>query len=250
MLPVIHENAVAQNSEEELETVVNHYLPKIKHYAYKLAFNLPSGLSEEDLVSAGVVGLLESIKRYDSKREASLKTFSDCRIKGAIIDEIRAMLWASRDARKKIFHLRSACQSLENKLLRPPTDCEIADELGVDIKKLKKIYFASQMNVVHSLNDVTIGDDGETKEMIDYLSADDNDPSEMLEIKQSRMRLQAEIKKLPLKEKLIIFFYYYEELRLKDISEIIGLTESRICQILSNTLARLKENISDTAQLA
>ncbi|MCE5193984.1 MAG: FliA/WhiG family RNA polymerase sigma factor [Nitrospiraceae bacterium] len=246
---MIFEDMTCQKSEEDIEAIVSHYLPKIKYYASKLSFNLPSGLSEEDLVSAGVAGLLESMKRYDSKREASLKTFSDCRIKGAIIDEIRAMLWTSRDARKKISNLRTACQSLADKFSRPPTDCEITDELGISFKKLNKIYFASHMNNIQSLNETITGNEGETKEIIDYLSTDDNNPFEVLEIKQSRMRLESEIRKLPFREKLIILLYYYEELRLKDISKIMRVTESRICQILNNALSRLKENISDTALL-
>ncbi len=233
---------LSEIAENNVENIINEYLPKIKYYAYKLSVNLPSELSHDDLVSAGVIGLLESMGRYDSSKEASLKTFSDCRIKGAIIDEIRSMLWTSRDMRKKISAVRETYKSLEDKFSRPPMDNEVAAELGISVDKLHKVLMSSNMNHVCSLQDSVVGKNGETRELIDCISADEDcNPSELLEFKESRGRLNAAIKKLTEREALVVTLYYYEELTLKEIGSIVGLTESRICQLLNEAHLKLRD---------
>jgi len=243
-------HAVNNDIENNTESIINQYLPKIKYYAYKMSLNLPPELSEEDLVSAGVIGLLEAMERYDCKREASLKTFSDCRIKGAIIDEIRSMQWTSRDIRKKVSTVRETYKSLENKLSRPPMDKEVAEELGISISKLHKVLFSVNLNNLRSLQDVVIGKDGETRELIDCISSSrETDPAELLELKESRERLINAIEELPQREKLIVTLYYYEELTLKEIGNIVGLTESRVCQLLNEAVLKLKESMNETSNL-
>lgn len=230
-------------SGNDIELLVTQYLPKIKYYANKFSLNLPPELSEDDLVSAGVVGLLEAISRYDCKREASLKTFSDYRIKGAIIDEIRSMQWTSRDARKKLSVVRETYKSMEVKLSRTPFDKEVADELGISTNKLHRVLLTSNMNVPHSIYDVVKDKYGEPVELIDFLSDDkESDPYELLELKEARGRLAILIEDLPQREKLILKLYYYAELTLKEIGILVGLTESRVCQLISNVIMQLRED--------
>ncbi|MBI4689090.1 MAG: FliA/WhiG family RNA polymerase sigma factor [Nitrospirae bacterium] len=230
-----------------LTSIVNQYLPRIKYYANKMSINLPTELSKDDLVSAGIIGLLEAVERYDCKKEASLKTFSDLRIKGAIIDEIRSMQWASRDVRKKLSAVRETYKRLEGRLSRPPTNEEAAKELGIGINELNAVLLTSNMNSLRSLHDTVIGSSGETKELIDCISSDkETNPAESFELKESITGLINAIKSLSPREKLIVSLYYFEELTLKEIGNVVGLTESRICQILNETILKLKKNINKT----
>lgn len=229
----------------DVESIVNQYLPKIKYYAYKMSFNLPPELSQDDLVSAGIIGLLESMGRYDYRREASLKTFSDCRIKGAIIDEIRSMQWASRDMKKNLNTVKETYKTLEDKLSRVPLDKEVAEELGISTSRLQRVLLSANMSHLRSLQDVITGKDGETRELVDCLSADtEADPSELFELKEARKNLASAIEKLPHREKMILKLYYYEELTLKEIGTIVNLTESRVCQLLNDALQKLKEHMN------
>lgn len=229
----------------DVDSIVNQYLPKIKYYAYKMSFNLPPELSQDDLVSAGIIGLLESMGRYDYRREASLKTFSDCRIKGAIIDEIRSMQWASRDMKKNLTTVKETYKNLEDKLSRAPLDKEVAEELGISASKLQRVLSSANMSHLRSLQDVITGKDGETRELVDCLSAGtEADPSELFELKESRKNLASAIEKLPHRGKMILKLYYYEELTLKEIGTIVNLTESRICQLLNDALQKLKEHMN------
>lgn len=228
----------------DVESIVNQYLPKIKYYAYKMSFNLPPELSQDDLVSAGIIGLLESMGRYDYTREASLKTFSDCRIKGAIIDEIRSMQWAARDMKKNLNTVKETYKNLEDKLSRTPLDKEVAEELGISSGRLQRVLLSANMSHLRSLQDVITGKDGETRELVDCISSDKAGPSELFEHKEAREKLSGAIEKLPEREKLAVTLYYYEELTLKEIGNIVGLTESRICQLLNDALQKLKEHMN------
>ena len=228
----------------DVESMVNQYLPKIKYYAYKMSFNLPPELSQDDLVSAGIIGLLESMGRYDCRREASLKTFSDCRIKGAIIDEIRSMQWAARDMKKNLNTVKETYKNLEDKLSRTPLDKEVAEELGISTGRLQRVLLSANMSHLRSLQDVITGKDGETTELVDCISSDKAGPSELFENKEAREKLSGAIEKLPEREKRAVTLYYYEELTLKEIGNIVGLTESRICQLLNDALQKLKKHMN------
>lgn len=234
----------AKTNDIDVEEIITEYMPRIKYYASRLAYNLPSVLSEDDLVSAGVIGLIEAISRYDNSKKATLKTFSDCRIKGAIIDEIRSMVWASKGMRQKLNTFEEACKSLENRLSRPPSDEEIAEELGFSLKKLQNFLYVITIRHPQSLNDVVVSPDGEMKELIECIASDESDnPDETLEDKQAKQELLNAIDKLSEREKLIVSLYYFEEMTMKKIGSLVNLTESRICQLLNNALCKLKEGM-------
>lgn len=241
MIPTLKQECFEISTENEIEHLIDQYLPKIKYYAYRFSYNLPPELSEDDLVSAGVIGLLEAIGRYDNKREASLKTFSDLRIKGAMIDEIRSMQWTSRDTRKKLNIIQETAKSFEKRHSRKPDEKEVAEELGISIQKLNQVLLMANMRNVHSLQDIVTGKNGETMEIGEYIPASKEcDPHELLEIKQSKAKVSKAIEQLPERERRVIIMYYYEERTLKQIGAFMGLTESRMCQILNSGVGLLK----------
>jgi RNA polymerase sigma factor for flagellar operon FliA len=233
------------NDGINVEEIITEYLPRIKYYASRLAYNLPAVLSEDDLVSAGVIGLIEAIGRYDSSKKATLKTFSDCRIKGAIIDEIRAMVWASKGMRKKLSTFEEAYKSLEDRLSRSPSDEEVAEELGFSVKKLQNFLYVTTIRHHQSLHDVVVSPDGEVKELIDCIASNQSDdPAETLETKQAKQELLNAMERLSEREKLIISLYYFEEMTMKKIGSLIKLTESRICQLLSSAICKLRDGMT------
>lgn len=231
-------------SEKQKEKIVEQFLPRVKYYASKYAFCLPSELSIEDLVSAGIVGLLEAIERYDPSMNATLSTFADFRIRGAIIDEIRSMQWASKDARKKLEEVRKAYSELEKSFNRIATDEEVAEKLNITIDELyKTLSIANTMNMI-SLEDLGVSKDGESLDILECISKEDEkDMLDELNLKELRSALGSAINELPEKERLVITLYYFEELTMKEIGRVLDISESRVCQLHGKVLVKLKNRM-------
>ncbi len=231
-------------SEEQKERIVEQFLPRVKYYASKYAFCLPPELSIEDLVSAGIVGLLEAIERYDPSMNATLSTFADFRIRGAIIDEIRSMQWASKDARKKLEEVRKAYSELEKSFNRIATDEEVAERLNITLDDLyKTLSMANIMNMI-SLEDLGVSKDGESLDILECISKeDDKDMLDELNLKELRSALGSAIDELPEKERLVITLYYFEELTMKEIGRVLDISESRVCQLHAKVLVKLKNRM-------
>lgn len=231
-------------SEKQKERIVEQFLPRVKYYASKYAFCLPSELSIEDLVSAGIVGLLEAIERYDPSMNATLSTFADFRIRGAIIDEIRSMQWASKDARKKLEEVRKAYAELEKNFNRIATDEEVAERLNITLDELyKTLSIANTMNMM-SLEDLGVGKDGESLDILECISREDErDMLDELNLKELRSALGSAIDGLPEKERLVITLYYFEELTMKEIGRILDISESRVCQLHGKVLVKMKNKM-------
>ncbi len=231
-------------SEKQKEKIVEQFLPRVKYYASKYAFCLPSELSIEDLVSAGIVGLLEAIERYDPSMNATLSTFADFRIRGAIIDEIRSMQWASKDARKKLEEVRKAYSELEKSFNRIATDEEVAEKLNITIDELyKTLSIANTMNMI-SLEDLGVSKDGESLDILECISKEDEkDMLDELNLKELRSALGSAIDELPEKERLVITLYYFEELTMKEIGRVLDISESRVCQLHGKVLVKLKNRM-------
>jgi RNA polymerase sigma factor for flagellar operon FliA len=231
-------------SEKQKEKIVEQFLPRVKYYASKYAFCLPSELSIEDLVSAGIVGLLEAIERYDPSMNATLSTFADFRIRGAIIDEIRSMQWASKDARKKLEEVRKAYSELEKSFNRIATDEEVAEKLNITIDELyKTLSIANTMNMI-SLEDLGVSKDGESLDILECISKEDEkDMLYELNLKELRSALGSAIDELPEKERLVITLYYFEELTMKEIGRVLDISESRVCQLHGKVLVKLKNRM-------
>jgi RNA polymerase sigma factor for flagellar operon FliA len=231
-------------SEKQKEKIVEQFLPRVKYYAGKYAFCLPSELSIEDLISAGIVGLLEAIERYDPSMNATLSTFADFRIRGAIIDEIRSMQWASKDARKKLEEVRKAYSDIEKSFNRIATDEEVAERLNITLDELyKTLSIANTMNMI-SLEDLGVSKDGETLDILECISKEDErDMLDELNLKELRSALGSAIDELPEKERLVITLYYFEELTMKEIGRVLDISESRVCQMHGKVLVKLKNKM-------
>lgn len=237
---------MAKMTKKQKEQAVEQFLPRVKYYANKYAFCLPAELSSEDLVSAGIVGLLEAIERYDPAMNTTLSTFADFRIRGAMIDEIRSMQWASKDARKKLEEVRNAYSEMEKTLNRSVTDEEVAAKLNMPIESLyKTLSIAGTINMV-SIEDLGFNKDGESLDILECISKEgERDILEELNLKEMRDTLGAAIDELAEKERLIISLYYYDELTMKEIGRALDISESRVCQLHGKALIKLKNTLKE-----
>lgn len=236
------ENFVDFIAEDQKEAIIKEFLPKIKSLAQRLSFKLPAELSTEDLESAGIIGLIEAMDRFDPTKETKLKTYAEFRIRGAMIDEIRSMQWASRDVKRKIGEVRKAYEELEMKLQRSPEEEEVAQHLGIPLQDLYNITRAVNSTSLVGFEDISANySDGNT-DFLDCL-ADHNTVDQLtyLTYQETKEELALSIDSLPEKERMVLTLYYYEELTMKEVGSILGLSESRVCQIHGQAIRRLKK---------
>ncbi|RME66682.1 MAG: FliA/WhiG family RNA polymerase sigma factor [Nitrospirae bacterium] len=235
-------------SEAEKEEVIKEMLPFIKYTAYRLAWRLPPQLTVDDLISAGIMGLLDAMQRFDESKDASLKTYAEYRIKGAMLDEIRASDWTPKHLQGEILKMKRAYASLEQELGRPPTDEELAETLNIDLNDLYKLLQEANQSVQLSLEEIAHrvdrngNGDYDIHEHLEDLSSES--PYEYYEKQEMKTRLAEAIEELPEREKLILSLYYWEELTFKEIGEVLGLSESRVCQLHGQALRKIKEILS------
>ncbi len=231
----------SEMSEQEKERIINDSLPFIKYTAYRLAQRIPPQLSVSDLISVGITGLLDALQRYTEGR-AKLNTFVEYRIKGAILDELRTHDWVPRSIKTKIGQIRKAHRELEKDLGRVPNEEEIAGRLSISLDEYYRTIQNASNAVVFSFEDfrdrIHAENDMDVTECIP--DPDMKTPLELLEQNSAMEELAGVIEQLPDKERLILSLYYWEELTLKEIGKILGLTEGRICQLHNQALVRLK----------
>jgi RNA polymerase sigma factor for flagellar operon FliA len=228
-------------TEKQKEKIIEQFLPRVKYYASKHSFCLPPELSVEDLVSAGIVGLLEAVERYNPSMNTSLSTFADFRIKGAIIDQIRSMQWASKDARKKLEEVRNTYTALEKRFNRGALDEEVAEELNITLDELyKTLSIANTINMIN-LEDLGVNSEGEALDILECISSEsEKDIFDELNLKELKAALGGCIDGLPKNERMVITLYYYEELTMKEIGKVLDISESRVCQLHGKALMKLK----------
>ena len=234
-------------TEDERESLIREFLPFIKYTAYRLAWRLPGHLTEEDLISVGTMGLLDALRRYDQHR-AKLRTFVEFRIKGAMLDEIRAYDWMPKSAKKKIDTLRKVHARLEKELCRMPEEEEIAGAMGITVDEYHRILQDSNGSIMLRFEDFRMnGDDGDVdiSECIGDRSA--KGPLEELEENRLKQSLAAAIDRLPEKEKMILSLYYWDELTMKEIATVLEITEGRVSQLHKQALMRLKSRFGGGA---
>lgn len=226
-------------SQESKNEIVLHYMYLVKRIVYRLLPTYEGYSNFDDLLSCGVLGLIDAINKFDIKREIQFENYASLRIRGEIIDHMRKQDWAPSSLRRKIQAISSAYGDLEKELSREPTDSEVADYLGMSDKEMQKIVGKMHMfNVMHfeelltsdcSLAQV-VQDKGET-------------PEECLENNEMKKILADMIETLPEKERLVITLYYYEELTLKEIAGILGVSESRASQIHSKVIMKFRTKL-------
>jgi RNA polymerase sigma factor for flagellar operon FliA len=223
------------------------YSPLVKYVAARVAVGLPQHVDGSDLVSYGIIGLIDAIDRYDPVRKVKFETYAIPRIKGAIIDELRAIDWVPRSVRSKARAVEQAYAALEASLLRTPTDSEVAAELGISEKDLQEILRQISFVGVAALDEVLSvgGDRGDRATLGDTVPDATDGPSAMFEDKESKEILTQAIKQLGDRERTVLSLYYYEGLTLAEIGEILGVTESRVCQIHTKAVLQLRARLTD-----
>lgn len=226
----------------EREALIVKYAYLVQHIARRMARRLPSSVSVDELASAGSLGLIDAVDKYDEKREVTLKTYAQYRIKGAILDELRNMDWYSRSMRKKIQDIEKAVKEVEARKGGPAEEQEIADQLGVALEKYQKMLSDLHGAALLNLDSYIRNSDNDSlsKRRFQENLRSDDDPGKSVARRELKMALVKAVKSLSEKEQLVISLYYYEELTLREIGEVMSLTESRICQIHSMAMIRLR----------
>lgn len=239
----VYENASRSAwKPEQIES----YLPLVKRIAGRLAISLPAHVDEDDLVGYGVFGLLDALDRFDVGRGVKFETYATLRIRGAIIDGLRAMDWVPHSARQRVKKVQEAFQNVEARVGRPALEEEVAAALDMDENDLKGVLITAQMLNLISLDDGIMGENGEGNGSPYDVLVDPGAQEAFKDIENDeRKQLLAEaVKKLPEKEKLVIALYYQEELTLKEIAAVLKLSESRISQLHSQAILRLRGRLS------
>jgi RNA polymerase sigma factor for flagellar operon FliA len=232
------------------EQMVIQYAPLIKYIASRLALRLPSHISLDDLISSGIIGLIDAIHKFDPSKNISFKTYAEFRIKGAILDELRSLDWIPRSVRKKSHQLERIYLELEKALGRPAEPEEVSEALGLELSELYQLLDETKSVSVVDLQGVwkaaRNGPDFLENELPEILQ-DENlrDPFLALHFSELQDVLVRAIDALPDKEKLLVSLYYYEELTMKEIGEIMGYTESRISQLHTQAMLRLRGKLRD-----
>jgi len=243
--------AIKQQAEEieitteNREEVIKRYSPMIKYVANRIAMRLPPHIEVDDLISVGVLGLMDAISKYDSSRGAKFKTYAEFRVRGAILDELRAMDWVPRSIRQKASNVDKVVQALQAKLSRSPEDEEVAKEMGISLDQFHDTLNETKSIPVFSLEDLGIAkESGEQQSLLDCLAGKaDADPQTQIRLIELKEIIAKAIDALPEKERLMVSLYYYEELTMKEIGAVLDITESRVSQIHSKAVYRLRTKL-------
>lgn len=232
--------------QQARERLVLAYSPLVKYVAGRVSSGLPAHVEEADLISYGLLGLISAIERFDPDREIRFETFAVTRIKGSIIDELRSLDWVPRSVRAKAREIEQVNAKLENKLQRAPTDAEMASALGVSQDEFQESLVKIANSSVVALDELwTVSDSsGDQVSLLDTIADPDAaDPVRELDISDMKDSLAEAIARLPEREKLVIALYYYENLTLREIGEVLGVTESRVSQLHTKAVLRLKSKL-------
>jgi RNA polymerase sigma factor for flagellar operon FliA len=223
------------------------YAPLVKFVAGRLGSGLPAHVEENDLVSYGLLGLIGAIERYDPDRDVKFETYAMARIKGSIIDELRAMDWVPRSVRSRAREIERAIAALEAQLHRAPTDEEIAAKLSITVEELDESLTDISRSSIAALDELwTISSgSGDQVALIDTIEDTQGpEPQSALDQNELREAIAESISRLPEREKIVVTLYYYEELTLREIGEVLGVTESRVSQLHTKAILRLKARLS------
>jgi RNA polymerase sigma factor FliA len=228
------------------ERLVLAYSPLVKYVAGRMSSGLPAHVEEADLISYGLLGLISAIERFDPAREIRFETFAITRIKGSIIDELRSLDWVPRSVRAKAREIERANAKLEHRLHRAPTDQEMASELEVSVDEFQESLVRISNSSVVALDELwTVSDSsGDQVSLLDTIQDESAaDPAQEMDLTDMKDRLADAIARLPEREKLVVALYYYENLTLREIGEVLGVTESRVSQLHTKAVLRLKSRL-------
>ena len=229
-------------SVELRDYLILKYLPLAKYVAGKISIGMPPSVGFEDLVQCGLIGLYDAVEKYEPDKNVKFKTYATTRIRGAIIDELRAQDWVPRSVRQKARELEDAIQITESRLGRAATDDEVAENLNISTEEYRQAVYKVSCTSILSLNDMWYnGDDNDKISMMDSLEAPSSlNPDVMTEREDVKRFLAEAISELPDKEKLVLALYYDEDLTLKEIGQALNVSESRVSQLHSGAILRLR----------
>jgi RNA polymerase sigma factor for flagellar operon FliA len=226
-------------SAAQRERLILEHLPQVRLIARRIHDRLPESVTLDDLISTGVVGLISAIDRFDPAQNVKLKTYAEYKIRGAILDSLRGLDWAPRQQRRRAKQIEAAICSAEQRLRRSPTEEEIAAELGQTITEYHEWLVDVRGLNLGSLENSTADDDN--RDLLNYISDDQESwPSRLLEHAELQRLLAESISRMPEIEKTVLSLYYYEEMTLREIAKIVRLHESRISQLKSQAILRLR----------
>ena len=231
------------------ERLILHYSPLVKFVAGRVAAGLPQNIEQSDLVSYGIFGLIDAIDKFDPGRGFKFETYAISRIKGAIIDELRSIDWVPRSIRAKARAVERAYSKLENELRRSPEDKEVAAELDMNEEELNQVLSQVSFTGLVALDELLgrqqQSEGGGSATVGDTIADRAHDPVEAFETDEMKHLLADAINRMPDRERLVLTLYYYEGLTLAEIGDILGVTESRVCQIHTKAVLQLRAKLAD-----
>lgn len=238
-------NAKKLNNTQK-QRLIQEYAPLVKFVAQKIALRLPANIELDDLLSAGVIGLMDAIEKYDPARDNKFKTYAEFRVRGAILDELRAQDWIPRSMREKAKGIERSFQKLEQKLGRTASEEEVAKDLGMDLLEFQQSLQQCKSVALLSLDEVGSFSNGDRKSLLTLLEAGrDSNPLVILASGEMREQLAGEIENLPEKQRMVLSLYYYEDMNLKEIGEILEVTESRVSQLHTQAVLHLRAKMQE-----
>lgn len=232
-------NEYLDNSGEDQQELVLKHAELVKRIAYHLVGRMPPNVEVDDLIQAGTIGLLMAARNYSPDKGANFETYAGIRIRGAMLDEVRASDWTPRSVYRKVREASEAINRLENQTGTKAKDKDIAEAMGISIEEYQKVQRDAAACRLFSLDEPDSDDDHPTPNPI----ADEHEPSDLLEQEDFRANLVQAIDQLPDRERLVMSLYYDEELNLREIGEVLGVSESRVCQIHGQALLRLRAKL-------
>ncbi|MGQ0617498.1 MAG: RNA polymerase sigma factor WhiG [Acidimicrobiia bacterium] len=231
--------------QKERDALIVHYSPLVKYVAGRVAVGLPQNVDQADLVSYGIFGLIDAIDKFEPSRGYKFETYAISRIKGAILDELRSIDWVPRSVRAKARSLEKAYAKLESELHRTPSDVELADALGLTEAQLQstlnQISFVGLVALDEMLS--ASAERGDSVTIGDTVPDPTDGPVAAYEVEEMRQILASAIDRMPEREKIVLTLYYYEGLTLAEIGEVLGVTESRVCQIHTKAVLQLRSKL-------
>lgn len=231
--------------QEARDKLIVQYSPLVKYVAGRVGVGLPRNVEQADLTSFGVFGLIDAIEKFDPERGYKFETYAIARIKGAILDELRSIDWVPRSVRSKARTLERAMAKLELQNHRTPTDKEVAEEMGVSEAQLQTTLSQISFVGVAALDEMlSSGERGESVTLGDTVADSEEGPMGIYEVEEMRQILAESINRMPEREKIVLTLYYYEGLTLAEIGRVLGVTESRVCQIHTKAVLQLRLRIS------
>ena len=238
-----HVNMYTPKGQLDLNSLLKQHAALVRRIAYHMIGRLPASVEIDDLIQVGMIGLADAISRFDAKQGAQFETFAAQRIRGAMLDELRGNDWMSRSSRKGQRDIEKAIQRAEQRLGKSPSEQDIADELGVSLAEYQELLGKAQGGQLLYLEELTDSAQGDDNFLDRFVGDHEADPLHILQSQKMRQALVKAITLLPEREQYIMSMYYEQDMNLKEIAAVLGITESRVSQLHSQAVARLRQRL-------